>query len=142
MKTPIIKLILVFIILSLIFIVVINYPLSQINRNEKAVIKLLYKMLDYDHEQSNIQIYNSPNNQLHPFDFFNKEKTNKSGYLFTLVSGGETKKDSWWLWSVAAWPINYKVTGIRSFYLDNTGLIRGSDIGGSIGNIEMPPHDR
>ena len=66
----------------------------------------------------------------------------KAGYTFTLVTGGSVNDRSWWAWSSAAWPINYKNTGVRSFYVDQSGVVRGSDIGGGTGTFNMPPYDR
>ena len=64
----------------------------------------------------------------------------KSGYTFTCVSGNVVNFSSW-AWSSAAWPVSYKSTGIRSFYIDETGVIRGSDIGGFVGILQMPSID-
>ncbi len=64
----------------------------------------------------------------------------KAGYTFTLVSGN-TIQGSSWAWSAAAWPVSFKSTGVRSFYIDETGVIRGSNIGGVVGTIEMPAID-
>ena len=66
----------------------------------------------------------------------------KAGYTFILVTGGSVNARSWWAWSAAAWPVFYKNTGVRSFYIDETGMVRGSDIGGGVGTIDMPPYDR
>lgn len=35
-----------------------------------------------------------------------------------------------WSWSATAWPILYQITGKRSFYVDDTGVIRARDSGG------------
>ena len=65
----------------------------------------------------------------------------KSGYTFVLLAGGQNGRDSasssYWSWSAAAWPVSYKSTGYRSFYVDETGVVRGEDIGGRMGRIEM-----
>jgi prepilin-type N-terminal cleavage/methylation domain-containing protein len=66
----------------------------------------------------------------------------KAGYTFTLVTGGSINANSWWVWSAAAWPINYANTGVRSFYIDQSGAVRGSNIGGTTGTLDMPPYDR
>jgi type IV pilus assembly protein PilA len=66
----------------------------------------------------------------------------KAGYTFTLVSGGSVNNVSWWAWSAACRPINYKNTGVRSFYVDQTGVVRGSDISGVWGTLNLPPYDR
>ena len=64
----------------------------------------------------------------------------KSGYTFNLVAGAPIA-ESIWTWSAAAWPVTFKSTGIRSFYIDETGTIRGSDIGGGMGTSNMPAVD-
>src|SRR4030042_3184724 len=66
----------------------------------------------------------------------------KAGYTFTLVSVGSVNEISWWAWSSACKPINYKNTGVRSFYVDQSGVVRGSDIGSGWGELFMPPYDR
>lgn len=64
----------------------------------------------------------------------------KSGYTFTLVTGNIVAGSAW-AWSAASWPVSYKSTGVRSFYVDETGVIRGSDIGGYLGTLQMPSVD-
>ena len=66
----------------------------------------------------------------------------KAGYTFSLVSGGSVNAASWWAWSAAAWPISYKNSGVRSFYVDQAAMVRGSDIGGIPGTLDLPPFDR
>ncbi len=67
----------------------------------------------------------------------------KSGYAFSLTGGnmrhipGEIFP-SYFTWSMAAWPLVYASTGVRSFYVDDAGVIRASDIGGGPGHIDMP----
>ena len=60
----------------------------------------------------------------------------KSGYTFSLVVGAENF-GSFWAWSVCAWPVSYRTTGVRSFYIDESGVIRGEDIGGTCGTASM-----
>ena len=55
----------------------------------------------------------------------------KSGYTFYLVSGDEIN-GAVWTWSCTAWPVTYRATGVRSFYVDESGVIRGEDNGGHI----------
>jgi type IV pilus assembly protein PilA len=61
----------------------------------------------------------------------------KSGYTFTLVSGNVVAGSAW-AWSAAAWPVSFSSTGVRSFYIDESGVIRGQDIGGGVGILDMP----
>ncbi len=64
----------------------------------------------------------------------------KAGYTFTLVKGSVIGESSW-SFSAAAWPVAYKSSGVRSFYIDETGVIRGSDIGGAIPLVDLPAID-
>ena len=61
----------------------------------------------------------------------------KSGYTFRMISGN-VRAGSSWAWSAASWPVSYQSTGVRSFYIDETGIIRGSDIGGAEGIADVP----
>lgn len=42
-------------------------------------------------------------------------------------------------YKITAVPINYGVTGIRSFYVDENGVIRGADKNGAPANADDPP---
>lgn len=63
----------------------------------------------------------------------------KSGYTFNMVAGAFNNAGgaSYWAWSACAWPLSYRTTGVRSFYIDETGVVRAEDIGGSCGTLEM-----
>jgi len=60
----------------------------------------------------------------------------KSGYTYNLHSGPSITQ-SIATWSATAWPIVYQSTGIRSFYIDDSGVIRGEDIGGGMAFITV-----
>jgi len=62
---------------------------------------------------------------------------NKSGYTFSMLAGG-VNNGAYYAWSAEAHPIVYRRTGIRSFYVDETGILLGSDIGGGPGTTGMP----
>jgi type IV pilus assembly protein PilA len=62
----------------------------------------------------------------------------KSGYYFTILTCNPDVIGSIWSWSATAWPISYRGTGVRSFYIDATGVIRGSDTGGAPTDISVP----
>jgi hypothetical protein len=62
----------------------------------------------------------------------------KSGYYFRITAGSPGPHGSIWSWSMSAWPIVYGSTGVRSFYIDASGVIRGSDVGGGPVSIEIP----
>lgn len=70
----------------------------------------------------------------------------RNGYNFQLTGGspilipGEVYV-SFHAWSAAAWPVVYGSTGTRSFYIDETGVIRGSDLGGIPGTMNLPSID-
>ena len=68
----------------------------------------------------------------------------KSGYTFSMVTGNAVQtngEDAYWAWSSCTWPISYQSTGVRSFYIDESGVIRGSDVSGACGTVEMPAID-
>jgi prepilin-type N-terminal cleavage/methylation domain-containing protein len=52
----------------------------------------------------------------------------KSGYLFTVTinAGAADSESVWW---ATAWPITLDTTGHRAFYVDESGVVRGSDLG-------------
>jgi len=66
---------------------------------------------------------------------------NKAGYTFNMVPGAPTGNNQLWTWSATAWPLTFQSTGIRSFYIDQTGIIRGSDVGGIEPDSNMPAID-
>ncbi len=57
----------------------------------------------------------------------------KSGYQYEMLAGGSVimpgGQEVYWAWSAGAWPIVYGSTGVRSFYIDESGVVRGQDIG-------------
>lgn len=60
------------------------------------------------------------------------------GYLFT-VSITPRSGNIPPAFNVRATPQQYGVSGIRSFYIDETGVIRGADKGGAEANADDPP---
>ena len=62
----------------------------------------------------------------------------KQGYRYTLIQGSGNPRGGIWSWSVTAWPMVYRSTGVRSFYIDSTGMIRGSDVGGGPTDLSTP----
>ncbi|RJP74797.1 MAG: prepilin-type N-terminal cleavage/methylation domain-containing protein [Candidatus Abyssobacteria bacterium SURF_17] len=52
----------------------------------------------------------------------------KSGYNFLVTTTGVTNDDEviWW---ATAYPVQYQRSGNRSFYIDESGVLRGSDTG-------------
>lgn len=61
----------------------------------------------------------------------------KDGYIFELGAGAQTG-GIYYAWSAEAHPYLYKRTGVRSFYIDETGILLGNDMGGSRGTFAMP----
>jgi type IV pilus assembly protein PilA len=60
----------------------------------------------------------------------------KSGYSFIMgIIGFPDADGSLWSWSAVAYPVAYGSTGTRTFYIDETGVVRGSDI---LGNYVTP----
>jgi prepilin-type N-terminal cleavage/methylation domain-containing protein len=53
----------------------------------------------------------------------------KSGYFFGVTTTGNTDTDEV-MWAASAWPITYGISGNRTFYIDESGVLRGSDQGG------------
>ena len=53
----------------------------------------------------------------------------KSGYHFKIVVSNEADKAEAQWWATAN-PAKYKRHGFRTFYIDESGVLRGSDIGG------------
>ena len=70
----------------------------------------------------------------------------KTGYQYVLVAGnailipGEIFP-SYMVWSATAWPVVYGSTGIRTFYIDESVVIRGFDINGGVGTRALPSID-
>lgn len=62
----------------------------------------------------------------------------KSGYHFSLVAAAPSNENSIWSWSLSATPLVYGSSGIRSFYVDASGVIRGSDINGAPATEALP----
>jgi len=52
----------------------------------------------------------------------------KSGYNFTITTTGTTNTDEV-LWWAQANPVSYNASGNRTFYIDESGVLRGSDTG-------------
>jgi len=66
----------------------------------------------------------------------------KSGYtIFLEQAATGDANGSYWSWSATAWPVVFGSTGIRTFYIDETAVIRGNDIDGIMGNVELPSID-
>jgi type IV pilus assembly protein PilA len=53
----------------------------------------------------------------------------KSGYNFAIVLIGAPNSDEV-MWEGDAWPVAYGQSGNRSFYIDESGVLRGSDVAG------------
>ncbi|MBN1549840.1 hypothetical protein JW979_00135 [bacterium] len=65
----------------------------------------------------------------------------KSGYQFAMKAGKPDENGSIWAWSATAWPVKYGATGVMTAYIDETAVIRGSDIGGGPGTVSLPEID-
>ncbi len=78
-----------------------------------------------------------------PFIDDNLAKGIKGGYKFTMQTGIPVAVPGemfpvFETWSATAWPIVYASTGLRTFYIDETGVIRGSDVNGQTGSYLLP----
>jgi hypothetical protein len=71
----------------------------------------------------------------------------KDGYSFRYVivpTGGATsepERSKTAGFALAATPVNYGASRLRSFFLDSTGTLRGADKGGAVATIEDPRID-
>lgn len=61
----------------------------------------------------------------------------KSGYTFNIEPGPILASGMIVTWSATCWPLVYQTTGSRSFYMDQTGIIRAEDIGGVQGTSTL-----
>ena len=61
----------------------------------------------------------------------------KSGYTITVLVVGNPASDEI-IWEATAFPISKGNSGNRTFYIDESGVIRGSDIGGVRGAPGLP----
>ena len=64
----------------------------------------------------------------------------KSGYFFTVTTSGTANTDEV-QWAAQANPVSFGQSGNRSFYVDESGVLRGSDIGGGAATrvLASPP---
>lgn len=60
------------------------------------------------------------------------------GYLFTVETTPRSENIPA-TFNVRATPQQYGISGIRSFYIDETGILRGADKGGAAANSDDPP---
>jgi type IV pilus assembly protein PilA len=71
------------------------------------------------------------------------DPSTKSGYTFVYTPGaadtGDAVCSSVTAYTVQATPLNYDGTGTRSFFTDNTGVIRGQDDAGAQATVADPP---
>jgi len=61
----------------------------------------------------------------------------KSGYFFTITTTGNANSDEI-MWEATAFPFSKSRSGNRTFYIDESGVIRGSDLGGPMGAAGVP----
>lgn len=61
----------------------------------------------------------------------------KSGYFF-LVSITNVPDSDEVIWEATAYPMMKGITGNRCFYIDESGVLRGNDLGGAIGVPGVP----
>ncbi len=54
------------------------------------------------------------------------------------MSAGKATRDEYWSWSCTAWPISYGGDSTLTFYVDETTVVRGADIGGVPGDVSLP----
>jgi type IV pilus assembly protein PilA len=61
----------------------------------------------------------------------------KSGYLFQITTSGAPNSDEV-QWEATAYPVSFNRSGNRTFYVDESGVLRGSDVGGAAGAAGTP----
>ncbi|UCD56091.1 MAG: hypothetical protein JSV16_09580, partial [Candidatus Hydrogenedentota bacterium] len=61
----------------------------------------------------------------------------KAGYFFMVTTTGVANSDEM-LWQATAYPISKSWTGNRTFYINESGVLRGSDLGGAPGTPGVP----
>jgi len=61
----------------------------------------------------------------------------KSGYIFAVTTTGVANTDEVF-WQASAFPISKGWSGNRTFYVDESGVLRGSDLGGAAGGPGVP----
>lgn len=61
----------------------------------------------------------------------------KAGYVFVATTTGVANTDEQ-LWQATAYPITKGLSGNRTFYTDESGVLRGSDVGGATGAPGIP----
>ena len=66
------------------------------------------------------------------------EKGSYHGYHYVIKTAEQNDEGRFLSWSATAWPVEYPSTGFYTFYIDENGLIRGSDIGGGKGDKSLP----
>ncbi|MBI2568925.1 MAG: M48 family metallopeptidase [Candidatus Schekmanbacteria bacterium] len=75
-----------------------------------------------------------------PFIDANLASGQKSGYEFALevapAADGDNAEVGWWS---TATPMAHGTTGLRSFYIDQTAIVRGADLGGLPAGPGDPP---
>jgi hypothetical protein len=79
-------------------------------------------------------------NQLHTNFLVNDllARGSANGYRFTITTVARTNNTEA-SFTITAVPINYGVTGIRSFYVDTSGVVRGADRNGAPATADDPP---
>jgi type IV pilus assembly protein PilA len=61
----------------------------------------------------------------------------KAGYYFMITTTGNTNTDEI-MWEATAYPISRSRSGDKTYYIDESGVVRGSDVGGVVGAVGIP----
>ena len=64
----------------------------------------------------------------------------KSGYSIFMAAGASqdiSGTDAYFAWSAEAHPVVYQRTGVRSFYIDESGQLKGGQAGGALGTSTL-----
>jgi hypothetical protein len=101
-------------------------------RNERAAVSMMYSLNHVENEYKKTNGSYGTLEQLIAAELFSKEAAENSGYKFDITIAGEK-------FEVSAVPIEYGKTGKMSYFLDQTGILRGGDRNGGSANSSDPP---
>ncbi|MBN2096904.1 MAG: prepilin-type N-terminal cleavage/methylation domain-containing protein [Candidatus Omnitrophica bacterium] len=129
--------IVVAIIALLAAIAIPNLMRARLNANEAAAISALKTLVA---AQTTYHTSNSTyagalailSNQTPPYIDAVLASTTKQGYVFGTGGSATT-------FTATATPQTYQTTGVRSFFVDQSGVIRGLDNAGAAATVAAPP---
>jgi HEAT repeat protein len=110
---------------------------TPIGRNEAAAIRMLKAIAAAQIDHWN---WSSPPSYADSLErLVGHREVSQDGYVITLTAGARSN-GIYHAWSAEAHPLRYGKTGIRSFYLDERGVLLDSDTRGLPLALNMPEH--